>query len=177
MTHVMCTVDLENICIIDQMLSADVAVCPDVDCARVGAIVLHEAAYSTKQNAMHFDGKAKIIQWQSPPLGLCKVDCDTHVTLTGFCLYADDAVDYNEFKSSVSKSDPCEIVCQLDDCLLELALDKGGKAGFSHRDTTVTFRRPDVPFIKSMRDEYRMKCEAKKNCGRSLSRRFRIPIC
>lgn len=178
MTHIACTVDLQNVCIVDDELRADPVKCEDVKCKDVFAIILHEPSVRVVNDERLFNPAARIIQLQhSPALGIVNTETGVCVTICGFKLYQQDCVDYDDFKASVAKCNPCEIAEQLECCLLDIALDKQGKAGFSFRDTTVTFRKPDIPFIKSMLDDYRIKCTMSKNCGRPVSRRGRLGIC
>lgn len=160
-THVIAHAPLQNVCITDNKYTADTVCFESVDCFDVGAVIL-------------MDGNGTINQWQVPVLGMAQEGETMCLCLTGFCLLVDDLVTYQELEPRLSKSDPCEIVCKLEDCLLELALNKEAKSAFAMDNMQMSFRALNIPLIEKLIERYTMRCKQKFSCRPLRTRRFRF---
>lgn len=160
-THVIAHAPLQGVSITNNMYTADTICFEGVDCFDVGALIL-------------LDGNGTINQWQVPVLGMQQSGETMCLCLEGFCLNTEELYTYEEVAPKLSKQDPCEIVCKLEDCLLELALNKDAKSSFAMDNMQMSFRALNIPLIERLIERYKMACREKNMCRKPSRRRYRF---
>ena len=159
MTDVIETKTLENVCLVGNEIKADEFVCPDVICADVCALVLHECNEDTD----------KIILIQTPPCGVYDSDEGLVVCMEGFCLQSDQPEccgDDEILDLCEQMEDPCVRHKWLKGIYYSLLSNKTVVSATTPSGRSVTFARASAQCLKDEMQKAEIECNQCNPCRR-----------